>query len=509
MLVPSLTPRLLAVAALLAAAPSAFAAAPAPPFAQEAAAEAEPTVRLHGLYSEGMVLQRDRAVPVRGWAAPGETLAVAADWPAAAQNGGSGSRVPTVITVADDQGHFRALLGAGNAGGPYTITVTAESDGSVRTVRDVWLGEVWLCSGQSNMEWPVSAAAPGSATLEASSEEPADWARPHIRLFEAPHRASATPEQDVKASWVKCSPQSAQSFSAVALHFATVLQQELHVPIGLIGSHWGGTPAEAWTSAETIANGFPELAKRAGQAQEEDKLNQHTPSALYNGMLAPLVGFPVAGVIWYQGESNRTRAEQYEKLFPAMIIDWRRAWARQLPFYFVQIAPYAYGDDTGEAAALRDAQRLTHKQVADTGMVVTLDIGNPADIHPRNKHEVGRRLALWAMAKTYGRKDLVHSGPLPGKMEHGGRALLLHFEHVGEGLRAPQGLSHFEVAGPNHEWQPAEATISDDGKSVKVSCRGIETPIMLRYAWGAADAAELFNSAGLPATSFSIHLFYQ
>ena len=221
-------------------------------------------------------------------------------------------------------------------------------------------------------------------------------------------------------------------------------------------------------------------------------------------MIAPLVGFPIAGAIWYQGESNRTRYEEYRTLFPTMISDWRDAWGYDFPFYYVQIAPFGYGGDSGQAAELREAQRLAMR-LPRTGMAVTMDIGNPADIHPRNKHAVGRRLALWAMAGTYGRSDLVHSGPLPTQPARAGAGVQVRFEHAGGGLVAPDGLTLFEACGANGVWHPASAEISGDN-TVLVRCPEAGAIEQVRYAWGAADAAELFNAEGLPASSFRISL---
>lgn len=643
-----------------------------------AIAQSDTPVRLPALFSDGAVLQRDSVITVWGWAEPGKMVTVNGTW-----------RNSIQYTTAGDDGRFSVVLRTGEAGGPHELSV--ECGGQKTVVEDILLGEVWLCGGQSNMEWPLSASAPGSATLAASSSAPADWNQPRIRMFEVPHRVSHSPQTDVTAKWVSCTPETAQSFSGIGLHFANVLQQELDVPIGLIGSHWGGTPAESWTS-EPTADGFPglqaglnqlraqrnasgdgagtrdaanrkwflaanaadpgiaggwktsgdsegwidapvpgiwkdlpdaglsdfdglvwyrrtveipdswagkDLALNLGPIDDMDavyfqgkavgvtlvpgkwqsprryrvsgrlvqggsvtiavraidtggaggitgeaalnsihpfsdaseqislagtwklrvglpiaklpatpgaaSIGPNTPAGLYNGMLAPLAPYGIAGAIWYQGESNRTRFEEYRALFPAMITDWRTTFGADFPFYFVQIAPFGYGGDSGQAAELREAQRLA-LQLPGTGMAVTMDIGNPKDIHPRNKHEVGRRLALWAMAKTYGRDGLVHSGPLPAALQRTIAGLRLSFTHVADGLVAQGELTLFEAAGADGVWHPAKATLTSDRQALTISCANAPAVEQVRYAWGAANAGQLFNSAGLPASSFRISL---
>jgi len=633
-----------------------------------ATARAQEGVFLADLFGDGMVLQRESTIRIFGSISDGDAQpTISATWP-------GGDARPIEI----DGSTWSVEFETGAAGGPFEVRIDGHT-----ALSDVWLGEVWLCSGQSNMVWPVSASDPGSATLAGSSSEPANWNQPSIHLFELPQRTSPSPQGRIEAEWRRCTPETAQSFSAVALHFATVLHQELDVPIGLVGSHWGGTRAEAWTRESSLA-GFSglqpglerlrqarldrmterfdaatlrwieELSPRnigPGSALPEEGwedttlprlwrdldgenlggfdglvtyrreigipaswvgrevvislgaiddvdvttiddqvfattgagswkkprryrwrrasetatlvvraldtggaggfsgtpdqmfmhpvgspelkvsltegwqmlrgapigelptpppptgVDQNTPAALYNGMIAPLVGFRFAGVIWYQGESNRTRYEEYRALFPAMISDWRGAFDDDLPFYFVQIAPFGYAGDSGQAAELREAQRGA-LNLHGTGMAVTMDIGDPRDIHPRNKHEVGRRLALWAMARTYGRDELVHSGPLPERLYRGrDGAVHVRFDHAGGGLAAPGGaLKLFKAAGRDGAWHPARAEIVTPD-TLAIRCEAVEGGIVaVRYAWGAADAAELFNAEGLPASSFRVSL---
>ena len=650
----------------------------APAVAQEPA-EVAPQLRLAAVFGEHMVLQRETEVPVWGWTEPGVTVTLSGDWP------GAGSQT----AVAGDDGRFQATLQTGAAGGPYALT--ARAGASTVTLGDVLLGEVWICSGQSNMEWPLKAAQVGSATLAASSDAPARLDRPNMRLFRVAHEIAVTPRADVRGSWQVCSPETAPDFSAVAFYFGCILQDELDVPIGLVQSAWGGTPAEAWSTAATVEQMpgqyhalervkqqavDPEAMVRDDQQAQDDwwrafeevdpgmragwsaaevpdatwpemelpmpweqsphrllhdldgvvwfrrdveipaswagrKLilelgplddmdwtwfqgvlvgaqlgadkwnlprryevpaelvvagkaalavrvydtggaggfggtaeqmrlypadaeaqalplagtwkvrqglpksalpvpvrsglaNQNSPTTLWNGMMAPLAPMAMRGAIWYQGESNRMRWMEYCMLFMYMINGWRDVWGRAFPFYFVQIAPFGYGGDQGEAAKLREAQTYALSLEA-TGMATTMDIGNPADIHPRNKHEVGRRLALWAMRDTYGRSELVSSGPIYQSfvVEDGG--LRTSYRYSADGLVAPHGLTLFEVAGKDGVWHKASARISEDGMSIYVKSEEEPTPVQIRYAWGAADQAELFNSVGLPAPSFRSH----
>ena len=633
-------------------------------------------IRLPAMFGDGMVLQQRTECPIWGWAAPGEVVTVQASW-----------RDSEARATANKAGEWKATLASPAAGGPHTITITGANE---ITISNVLIGEVWVCSGQSNMEWPLRWTDDGQAQISA-----ADY--PQIRLFDVEHAIAVTPQDDCRGAWKPCRPETVTGFSAVAYYFGRQLHKELGVPVGLISSNWGGTLAEAWTSApalrelgdfdgalDTLARearepGYVEknaqrklagwwdvlegidrgsqadwnqpdcddtawqkmdlpqawelggladvdgvvwfrkevelpqtwsghelrlelgpiddfdttwfngvcvgeikepgkwttpreykvpanlvrngrnviavqaidtggnggLVGRAEQMQlrlttgekadetialagswsyrvgvKNDKfppmphvtrLHQNLPSVLYNGMIAPLVPYALRGAIWYQGESNRMRARQYRALFPAMIADWRENWGMgDFPFYYVQIAPFAYGGDTGEAAELREAQMMT-LATANTGMVVTMDIGNPVDIHPRNKLTVGERLALWALARTYGREAVVYSGPLYREMRVEGEAVRLLFDHPAGGLVAgkreadgsitpPASAAGFQIAGADRQFVPAAAEI--DGETVLVRSPTVTRPVAVRYAWGAADEGTLFNKGNLPASSF-------
>ncbi|MFO0985447.1 MAG: sialate O-acetylesterase [Planctomycetota bacterium] len=418
------------------------------------------SLELASLFKDHMVLQRGVEVPVFGTAAPAvEVTAMCGEH--------------TRVTYADAQGRWMVKLGPYDAGGPFELRVISGSNEFLE-VHDVLVGEVWLCSGQSNMEWPVS------GTMNAR-EEIAAATLPRIRMFTCSKNVAEAPQSNVGGEWKVCSPESAGGFSAVGYYFGRELHRSLNVPIGLIHSSWGGTPAESWSTLATL-RGHPDLAPIVARYEQqvasyptaleahrqqleqwqrdaEAARQQHAtepqrpnpppdparsswrPAGLFHAMIAPLVPFAIRGAIWYQGESNADRAEQYHTLFPAMIADWRRAWGQgDFPFLFVQLANFqAEQDEPRESAwaELREAQRRT-LAVAKTGMAVAIDIGDARDIHPRNKQEVGRRLALLARAQAYD-EAIECSGPAleSSSIEHG--EVVLRFAHTGGGLVASDG----------------------------------------------------------------------
>ena len=623
-------------------------------------------VRLPSLFGEHMVLQRESEVAVWGWAAPLEQVRVRGTW----------SDEDESLVRAGRDGTWRTSVRTGAAGGPYSLIV----QGANRIeIGDVLLGEVWIASGQSNMEWPLAATADAEAAIAAARH-------PRLRLFTVAKAVAREPASDVAGAWRVCEPESARDFSAVAYHFGRELAAALDVPVGMIHTSWGGTPAEAWTSRATLERFFPELAPalerlraargasepplverraawwsaiaerdpglssgwaRAGAAgpQEEgwtsvvlpatfddlawsdfdgcvwfrrvvelpaswagsglslelgpaddldrayfngelvgetsadgrwqeprrydvpgalvragrndlavqvvdtggqgslgvagdvrpplrivrsdgeeldlagewsarrgasldelgaaprDWLHAGYPSVLHNGMIAPLVPFGLRGAIWYQGESNVGRHEQYRRLFAGLIADWRASWGRgDFPFHFVQIAPYRYDGDIGQAALLREAQALTLAQ-PHVGMAVTMDIGDPDDIHPRNKLDVGRRLAALALARDYGR-DVPCGGPTAGALLVVGGRARLELRGVGGGLETTDGgpPGPFQIAGADRVFHPAQARI--EHARVEVWSAEVPRPVAVRYAWGAADTPNLRNAEGFPAPSF-------
>ena len=478
-------------------------------------------VRLAGIFGDEMVLQRDQEVPVWGMASPGEPVTV--------KFSGKSAK-----TQADKEGRWRVTLGPFLASAGRELVVIGKTNQIRLTNIDV--GEVWVCSGQSNMQWPVRAA-------KGAEKEIADARDVGLRLFTVPRRVSDEPRTDLVGKWVQCNPESVANFSAVAYFFGRELRSELNIPVGLIHTSWGGTPAEAWTRNaalaadpvlkpilgrwEKIVADWPrELKghqvqleawkKQAAAARAAGKRaprrprgpigpnNPHRPSSLFNGMIAPLVPFAIRGVIWYQGESNASRAEQYRTLFPTMIRDWRQAWGHDpFPFLFVQLANFKAiqpGPVESAWAELRDAQRLALNE-PNTAMAVAIDIGEARNIHPKNKQEVGRRLALAAQALCYEGKA-VYSGPLYKTHLAAGPEIALEFDHVGGGLktRNDDPLTGFCIAGPDKKFYRAHARI--EGHRVVLSHPRVTHPSAARYAWADNPICNLINAEGLPASPF-------
>ncbi len=494
-------------------------------FLSQTAAFAE--VRLPRVFGNNMVIQRDMPAPIWGWAAPNEAITISV------LRQDVESEVDTYIVKTDEKGNWRTTLKATPAGGPYKIEISGEN---TIELSDILFGEVWVCSGQSNMAWSVN-------TSNNSEEEIAAANYPNIRLFHIPQRASGLPVADVHAEWRPTTPDSVRHFSAVAYYFGRHVHKELDIPIGLINSAWGGTRIEAWTAPEGF-DAIPKLSAiseeihdinknyrrqlpekmiaieewiaETREALENDGIiykmpeNQHAlnphnrPTALYNHMIYPIVPFAIRGALWYQGESNMKEGMMYHEKMKGLIKGWREIWKQgDFPFYFVQLAPWGgYDrDDPTHLPQIWEAQSAT-LELPNTGMVVTTDIGNIRDIHPRNKQDVGLRLAFWALAKTYGKDDLVCSGPLYKSMEIEGNSIRLHFEHVGSGLVSRDGepLSWVQIAGEDKQFVDAVAVI--DGDTVVVSSDAVESPVAVRLGWNQIAEPNLMNKEGLPVSPF-------
>lgn len=473
-------------------------------------------VTLPGVLGEHMVLQRGLPVHIWGSADPGESVAVE-------------FRGETRNATADDLGRWSVYLRPGEAGGPLELSIKGRN---TIALKDVLVGDVWVASGQSNMEMRVQGTANAQAEIAAANY-------PRIRLFQANHKVSDYPLDDIAAhAWALCSPETAAKFSAVAYYFARDIQQKLDVPLGLIESDWGGTPAEAWTSLHSLSGDaalmpvFFEWSRmndtRAGVALQRRKLdreweraaaqaksagrtaperpwqpnedNSWMPAGLFNAMIAPLTRFPIRGAIWYQGESNTAaeRAPLYARLFQTMIRDWRRAWGQgDFPFLFVQLANFETSPQS-MWPEVRDAQRQT-LELANTGMAVTIDIGMPKNIHPTNKQDVGLRLALAARAIAYG-ENIEYSGPLYRQAIPEGESMRVWFEHAGGLKIRGQELKGFEIAGADRKFSPAQARI--EGSTVVVSSASVPSPAYVRYGWASNPECSLYNSDDLPASPF-------
>lgn len=435
-----------------------------------AAAPVLADVQLNGMFGDNMVLQRGKALPVWGTAEAGEDVTVTIG-------------TQSLATKANDQGQWSVRLQPIDKYGPVTFSVTGHN---TIALNNVVVGEVWLCSGQSNMAWPVNRAANGV-------EEIAAAVLPEIRLFTVPRNPQPEPQNEIKGSWAAASPETVPNFSAVAWFFGRELHRELQAPIGLVNSSVGGTAAELWTPADAL-KGTPTLEAAA-----------KTPKAytLYNGMIAPLVPFAIAGVIWYQGEANGGRGEAYKEVFPTLIRSWRSAWGQgDFPFLYVQLANYGKRQETpadAPWARLREAQLYTLKEPA-TAMAVTIDIGEGGNIHPTNKQEVGRRLSLAALSHAYGKK-LTFAGPLFDAMTIANGSARLTFKNA-EGLKTTDGgaLKGFAIAGEDRKWVWATATIDKD--AINVASPDVPNPVAVRYAWGSDPEVNLVNGAGLPTSPF-------
>jgi len=474
-------------------------------------------VKLPALIAEHMVVQRDLPVHVWGTSAPGENVSVT-------------FRGDTRSASPDEYGRWSLYLPAGAAGGPFELTVQASN---TITLKDVLVGDVWVASGQSNMEMAVRGVVNAKDEIAAANY-------PQIRLFRALNRVADHPLEDVAAkTWVATTPETIGDFSAAAYFFGRELNKKYGVPIGLVESNWGGTPAEAWTSLTSLgadASLMPVFAEwgklmqgqsttllaREKQLKEWEQAvakakaegkpepwqpwqpnqdNCWQPAGLFNAMIAPLTRFPIRGAIWYQGESNAgpVRAPLYAHLFQAMVQDWRRAWGQgDFPFLFVQIANFKTGPEA-MWPEVRDAQRRT-LSLANTGMAVTIDIGEATNIHPLNKQEVGRRLALGAEAISYGEK-IESSGPLFRQATAEGSAIRVWFDHAAGGLKAKgDAVQGFEIAGADGKFVEAQARI--DGATVVVSAPPVSAPKQVRYAWKDVPECNLFNGENLPASPF-------
>jgi sialate O-acetylesterase len=453
-------------------------------------------VRLPRIFGNQMVLQRELPVRVWGTADPGEKVTVTIG-----KNESS--------ATANEKGKWKVELPPLSAGDPVEVKVAGKN---TITLHDVLIGEVWVCSGQSNMGMTVGGAADAAKEIAAAKH-------PQIRLFSVPLIPQDHPVDDVDGYWKECSPESVPNFSAVAYYFGRYLHEQLNVPIGLINTSWGGTRIEPWTppagfhAVPAVTSILTDLEKnppvvppkvkgKKGKKQRQAGPQlQQTPTYLYNGMVHALVPFGIRGAIWYQGESNLPEGMMYYEKMKALITGWRTVWNEgDFPFYYVQLAPFHYGAKPTLLPLMWEAQTAA-LSIPDTGMAVINDIGNLKDIHPKDKQDVGKRLALWALAKNYG-KQIVYSGPLYKEMGVEGASIRVKFNHAGGGLAARDGkpLNWFTIAGEDKKFVDAEAKI--DGDSIIVSSKDVTKPVAVRFAWSQDAEPNLANAEGLPASSF-------
>jgi sialate O-acetylesterase len=489
-----------------------------------AGSEARADVSLPAIFSDHMVLQRDQKDKVWGWAEPGEEVSVAIHG-------------QLQSTKAGEDGSWSVLLDPLPAGGPHTLTISGKNN---IKFQDVLVGEVWICSGQSNMQWPLSLAVDADLEIQAARF-------PKIRLITVPNRGLQEPQKTFDGKWEVCSPATVADFSAVGYFFGRQLYQTLGVPIGLIDNSWGGSACEAWVRRDLLEKDtenygplmerwkkieadypkakadfeakYAEWKADAEKAKADNKpiprppanpdglmFGNARPANIYNGALKPTIGYGIRGVIWYQGETNADRAYQYRSLFPLMIQSWRDEWNQgDFPFYWVQLADYlAEKPEPGESAwaELREAQTMTLK-LPKTGQAVIIDLGEAKDIHPRDKQNVAKRLARWALARDYG-VQIPCQSPRYKSMEKNGNKIVVTLDEVGSGGLKPfdvQEIKGFAIAGADRKFVWAEARLVGPDR-VEVTSAAVADPVAVRYAWADNPVCNLYSAEGLPVTPF-------
>ncbi|MBT34089.1 MAG: sialate O-acetylesterase [Thalassobius sp.] len=444
--------------------------------------EIKAEVTLPAIFGDNMVLQQQTDAAIWGKASPSKKVSVTTSW-----------NKKTYSATADKDGKWKVKVATPVAGGPYQITI---SDGKTLKLNNVLIGEVWICSGQSNMQMtmlgyknqPIIGANRAIATSKNNN----------IRLFTVERERSLEPVDDFKGDWKLCEPENVGDFSAAAYFFGKMINQSLDVPVGLICTSWGGTRIEPWMSEEKLKQydwvKLPEKDKKESQHQD--------PTSLFNKMINPMVGYALRGGLWYQGEANRNEPKEYEKLMAGLVENWREVWGiGDFPFYYAQIAPYFYGKDALNSAYIREAQLKASTAIPNMGMVSLMDAGEKHCIHPANKQVVGERMAYLALTQTYGQEGFECSGPTLKEMKVDGSIAKLTFDHAEHGLTTyGKELENFEIAGENQRFFPATAFITGEG--ISVYSPSVPNPVAVRYAFQDFVVGELFNTEGLPASSF-------
>lgn len=447
-------------------------------------------IRMPSIFSSNMVLQQQSEVAVWGWAKANTTVTVVPSW-----------NKKSYQTKAGADGKWMLKVQTLSAGGPYEMRI---SDGKAITLGNILIGEVWLCSGQSNMEMPMKGFS-GQPVL-GSNMAILKSKNSSIRMVTVPRNPKAQPQDDFDGQWVEANPETVANFSATAYYFAHLVHEMIGVPVGLIDVTYGGSCVQTWMSRETSVpfegKGFPEK-------DEDIKDKSRTPTALFNGMLHPVIGYGIRGAIWYQGETNYKEPDLYEELFPKMVAEWRKLWqVGEFPFYYCQIAPFNYlgynnipYDPKFNSAYLRDAQRKCAKTIPNSAMAVLLDTGEKDCIHPAEKQKAGERLALLALAKTYGMKGFGFESPEYKAIEIAGSTVVVSFDYVPNGLTTfGKEITTFEIAGADKRFYPATAQMRS--KSIVLASPRVKDPVAVRYAWKDVVEAEIFSTEGLPLSSF-------
>ncbi|MGN7722019.1 sialate O-acetylesterase [Chitinophaga sp. 22620] len=440
-------------------------------------------VILPAVIDHNMVLQQKTNAALWGKARPAAKVKITTGW-----NG------KTYTVQAGNDSLWRVSVSTPAAGGPFNITF---DDGEKLVLKNILIGEVWVCSGQSNMAMPVKGFR--NQPIEGSNDLLMNAKNPNIRLFQVTRQISGEVQFDAKARrWEEADVEGVSEMSAVGYLFAKIIREKLNVPVGIVLTSWGGTRIEAWTSAAGL-QAFPSVKIPA--AGDTVKLNQNSPAVLYNAMVNPIAGFSIKGVLWYQGEANRRNHQEYAQMMQAMVADWRKRWdCGEWPFYYVQIAPYKYENDK-RSAYLREAQLQALKLIPNSAMAVTADVGKEQSIHPPDKMTVATRLAYCALARDYGISQLPYQGPVYKSMKINKDTVDLTFDHAQNGLYAGgKDLTLFEIAGEDKVFHPAEASITQKG--IRLRSEQVKNPVAVRYAFKDWFTGELFNTEGLPASSF-------
>jgi sialate O-acetylesterase len=447
-------------------------------------------IQLPYFFSDNMVLQQKTDAAIWGSAKPGSTVQITTSW-----------NKKKYSTATNSEGKWKTKIATPEAGGPYEITI---SDGSPVTIRNILIGEVWLCSGQSNMEMPMKGFK--DQPILNSNDAIFNSTNSNIRLYTVPRSVQRLPQDTSKNSpWKFAEPEAVSNFSATAYFFGKILYEQLHVPIGLVNISYGGSPVEAFMD-ETTLKSFPDIKIPA--RTDTAKLNNKVATVLYNGMLKPFLGYTIKGCIWYQGESNNDRPQQYETLFPAFVKQIREQSEQgDFPFYFAQIAPYTYTNYAAintpayNSAFLRDAQRKALAKIPNSGMAVLMDIGEEFSIHPMNKETGSKRLAYMALAKAYGHKGFGYESPAYESISISANIVTLKFTNAANGFTSySKTLGLFEIAGANKIFRPAKALIS--GGTIIVSAPDVKDPAAVRYAFKDFVMGDLFSTEGFPVSSF-------
>jgi sialate O-acetylesterase len=435
-------------------------------------------VRLPAVIGSHMVLQQKTEVTIWGWCDAAEKIKLNAGWD-----------TTTYTAIGSSLAKWSIRIKTPAAGGPYQVTITGNNK---IVLEDVLIGEVWVCSGQSNMEMNVNWGLPYQDEVSNATDK-------SIRFFHIPRTTADYPQDDVKAEWIVCNPQDMKQFSAVGYFFGKTLRQNLNVPVGLINTSWGGTPAEAWTPIEFVNNDT--VLKNAAAKLVPAPGWPVIPAVTYNAMIHPLIKYAIAGAIWYQGEANVNTASTYQALLATMITAWRKAWKKDFPFYYVQIAPFAGYGDNSSSAFLREAQTKT-LAVPNTGMIVITDLVDDInDIHPKMKKEVGIRLANYALSETYGKKDIPHKSPFYKNVKIEKNKIRVYFENAEKGLMSKgKEPVEFFIAGADENFVPASAKI--EGNTVVVWNEAIKDPVAVRFAFRNGAMPNLFSKEGLPVNPF-------